>query len=90
MNEVSEMDQERINKIVAAIKERLDNSSSKYKGVCHLGGSRWVARIKVSGRTLYLGMFGFESDAAICHNYHAAHCFGEFAQLNKIDEYFHD
>ena len=51
---------------------------------------KWVAQIKVDGKPKHLGTFGFQSDAAICWNYHAAYLFGEFAKLNKIGEYFHD
>jgi hypothetical protein len=63
--------------------------TSKYKGV-YRAGSRWQAQITVDGQQVHLGAFGFESDAAICFNIHAAYYHGEFAKLNKIEEYFHD
>jgi hypothetical protein len=64
---------------------------SKYKGVSRLG-SAWRAMIMVNGKLSYLGLFGFESDAAIAYNYHAAYYHGEFAKLNTIppEEYTHD
>jgi hypothetical protein len=67
------------------------NLSSKYKGVTKMPNG-WLARINVEGKTIRLGTFGFESDAAICFNYHAAHLYGEFAKLNRIpaEEYMHD
>ncbi len=65
------------------------NSTSKYRGVRRVG-NKWQATIMVDGQKLYLRLFGFESDAAIAYNFHAAHYFGEFAKLTKITEYFHD
>jgi hypothetical protein len=66
------------------------NLSLKYTGAWEYAPKRWIAQIKIEGIRVRLGTFGFESDAAIAYNYHAAHYFGEFATLNKITEYFHD
>ena len=52
-------------------------------------GNKWPARLKLSGRMLYLGIFGFKSDAAICWNTHVA-CMGLDRPLNEIAEYHHD
>jgi hypothetical protein len=64
--------------------------SSKYKGVSK-NGRLWRAMINVN-HVRYCVYFGFESDAAICYNYHAAHLQGEFAWLNNLTgiEYMHD
>lgn len=63
-------------------------SSSSFLGVARCGRWGWVATL----RDKYLGLFANEADAAICYNYHAAHIYGEFSRLNKIDssQYFHD
>ena len=64
---------------------------SKYKGVKLVAPNTWYAQIRVDGQLIHLGTFGFEVDAAIAYNYHAAHYFGEFAKLNRITEaYPHD
>jgi hypothetical protein len=57
-----------------------------------LSHNRWGARITVDGKKVWLGTFGFESDAAIAYNYHAACLQGAFAKLNRIppEEYMHD
>ena len=65
--------------------------SSHYKGV-HKYGRKWMAYMTVEGKKIWLGRFGFESDAAICYNYHAAHYFGDFAGPNDLTriEYMYD
>jgi hypothetical protein len=52
-------------------------------------GNKWVAKLKLSGRMLYLGVFGFKSDAVICWNTHVAYM-GLDRPLNEITEYQHD
>jgi hypothetical protein len=73
-------------------KQDLAYATSKYKGVFRIGDNSWRAHITVDGRTINLGTFGFETDAAIAYNYHAAHYFGEYASLNDLSEieYMHD
>jgi len=64
---------------------------SQYKGVYVRPGGGWEARIRIAGRLKYLGGFRSEMDAAIAYNYYAAHLFGEYAKLNKIEgEWAHD
>ena len=72
-------------------RRRYGNLSSKYQGVTKRA-NRWVARIQVDEKEIRLGTFGFESDAAICYNVHAAYLHGDFAKLNNIpiEEYMHD
>jgi hypothetical protein len=66
------------------------NSTSKYKGIWLRSVNRWSALIKVDGKQIYLRTYGFESDAAIAYNIHAAYLHGQFARLNRIMEYYHD
>jgi hypothetical protein len=58
--------------------------TSAYKGVSwnpRPGGS-WMARIRLSGRTRYLGRFRTEIEAAAAYDVVAAAHHGEFASLN--------
>ena len=66
-------------------------ASSRHKGVSKIH-DRWQGSITVDGHQIYLGRFGFETDAAIAYNYHAAHLHGEFASLNDLSDivYMHD
>jgi AP2 domain len=67
--------------------------SSKYKGVFwDWNCGKWRARIRIDGRPLNLGTYGFQADAAIAYNVHAAYYHGDFARLNRIpiEEYMHD
>jgi len=57
--------------------------SSHYKGV-HKYRRKWAAYITAEGKKIWLGRFGFESDAAVSYNYHAAHYFGGFAFINNL------
>ena len=65
--------------------------SSRFKGI-NRHGNGWQARIRIDGKQVSLGTFGWEIDAAICYNVHAGYYFGEFARLNRIPdgEYPHD
>lgn len=62
------------------------NGSSKYLGVslCRKNGL-WCAQIRRNGRTIRLGYFKQEVQAAICYNEQAPLYHGEFARLNNID-----
>ena len=58
---------------------------SKYKGVCRLkGSSKWVAQIKFLGKSVTLGTFTNELQAAKAYNEKAKEVFGEFACLNAL------
>jgi hypothetical protein len=61
-------------------------SSSKYVGVQKTKTGRWAARIKLSGfnndKTLNIGTFDSEEEAAIHRDIKAKELFGEFARLN--------
>jgi len=61
------------------------NPQSRFKGVnCARNG--WKAGIRVNGRTIYLGQFKSEIDAALAYNAGALKYHGEFACLNQIQE----
>jgi len=80
------------NNIVWASKEetthtqkKQKNRSSKFKGVCwHKNAQKWVAYITKKRKTIYLGCFENEKDAALAYNENAITLFSKFARLNKI------
>lgn len=59
---------------------------SKYKGV-YLNGERnkWMARLKINRRTIFLGRFSSQEEAALAYNNAAKKYFGQFAKLNEVD-----
>lgn len=62
------------------------SKSSKYKGVCWEKYTRkWAARIRKDGRSITIGRFLVEKDAAFAYNTLAKEAFGEFAYLNILD-----
>lgn len=61
--------------------------SSVYKGVnLDRVNNRWMARIQVDGRQLYLGRHATELEAAAAYDAAALSYFGEFACLNLTTE----
>ena len=60
--------------------------SSRYKGVRRLQAGRtgkpWLANIRLSGRTIFLGSFDKEEHAAMAYDMWARMLFGEFANTN--------
>lgn len=60
------------------------NTSSMYKGVRKHACGKWHSRIQVNDKTISLGLFDSEIEAAEAYNNAAKEYFGEFAQLNKI------
>lgn len=65
-----------------ANRQKPTGTSSKYKGA-HWDKSRnkWHSKIKVNGRTINLGRFDDEQDAADAYAAAAMKYFGEFARL---------
>jgi len=61
------------------------NISSIYKGVCMVKGyKKWIAQIGFNKKTIYLGYFDDEKEAAKAYNKKAIELFGEFAVLNDL------
>jgi hypothetical protein len=62
-------------------------TSSKYRGVTYnKRDNKWTSRIKVNGKTLWLGYFDNEMDAGRVYDKAAIKYYGEFAHLNLPDE----
>ena len=60
-------------------------SSSKYKGVTwYKRGSKWQAKICPKGKTIHLGYFENEDEAAIAYNNAVPIYFNKVASLNKV------
>lgn len=57
---------------------------SKYKGVTKRPSGRYAAYISFNLKTICLGTFDLEKDAALAYNKKAGELFGKFANLNKI------
>lgn len=60
-------------------------TSSRYKGVSwNKNASKWIANIKINGRSKYLGYFTTEQAAAAAYDRAALIHFGEFALTNGM------
>ena len=62
------------------------NQTSKYKGVHFYNrDKKWIARIMINKKHLYLGGFDHETEAAQRYNEEAIKLFGGFVLINKIE-----
>ena len=62
-----------------------EKTTSIYKGVIWDKSRRkWKARIKLDGKSIYLGRYEFEEEAALAYNKKAKEIFKEYANLNKV------
>lgn len=64
-------------------------ATSQYRGVSthtRSKSSPWNAHIRFSGKTIYLGRFATEIDAAKAYDRAAMDIFGKFARTNGLDE----
>ena len=87
------LDYRKENLIVCTLKERQrllpknrKGSSSHFRGVSFQKSSeKWRAAIQVKGRSINLGDFKSEEDAAEAYNKAAKKYFGEIAYQNRLD-----
>lgn len=88
----SPLDFRRRNLLVCSMSERQSSlgkrssrSSSKYKGVSlNKKGGTWRASIRPHGRSIFIGDFQTEKEAARAYNEAAAKYFGPTAFLNEV------
>lgn len=59
-------------------------ADSPYKGVMRFR-NKWRARITLNGKTMHLGLFASAVDAALAYNETAKELFGNFANLNEVN-----
>lgn len=68
-----------------ANKEKMYKGSSIFKGVdFHKVTGKWRARISFRGKTLNLGSYSTDIEAAKVYNDKALEIYGEFAVINKL------
>jgi len=64
--------------------KRTSKTTSAYKGIhWNKDNNKWRAKIYVNKKTIHLGYFEIDTDAAKAYNEAALHYFGEFASLNN-------
>lgn len=62
---------------------RSRGGSSQYKGVgWHKAAGKWKAAICIEGKSVHLGLFADEKDAALAYDRAASYAWGEYARLN--------
>jgi hypothetical protein len=66
---------------------KVQAGTSIYKGVAwNKQRKKWRGQIVVAGKTVFLGYFKLEQEAAAAYDKAALHYFGEFARINGIAE----
>lgn len=86
-------DNRRANLRLATQRQNMQNrhygwGTSKYRGVIwSRNHDAWQVRIKVNGKSIYLGLFRSEIEAAEAYNAAKDKYFGEYAGPNEIDGY---
>jgi hypothetical protein len=63
-----------------------NTNTSGYKGVSKTRSGNWHSSISYYDKTIHLGTFDNKHDAARMYNFWAVDLYGEFAQLNTINE----
>lgn len=69
------------------MKPHCDSKTSKYKGVSFRKGTRrkpWTAHIRANGKSISIGHYFTEIEAAFAYNEAAIKYYGQFAQINLI------
>lgn len=64
-------------------RKKRNSSPYKYKGAYFYDG-KWVSSIGYKNKSIFIGRFNNDIDAAIAYNKKAIELFGEFAKLNDI------
>jgi len=60
------------------------NNTSGYKGVCWSKDSKkWMAKIMLNYKSIYLGLFTHKKDASVAYNEAAKKYYKKFASLNE-------
>lgn len=60
--------------------------TSRHKGVSLFErGCKWRAQISVNSKTIHLGLYNNEEEAALAYNKAALEYFGEFAKINVLE-----
>ena len=82
------LDNRRINLRFATAAQNSMNSShitkSGFKGIFRTVTGQWAARLRISGKSLYLGIFKSPREAADAYNKGALLHYGKFAKLNEV------
>ena len=65
-------------------KGKCKGKSSIYKGVIFSNKHKWRARIVFNNKSIHLGEFITQKEAALAYNKAAKRYYGEFANLNKL------
>jgi HNH endonuclease/AP2 domain len=86
----NKLDNRRCNLRLATIGQNAANADRPknlcgYKGVSR-NYDKWVARISINGKVKHLGRFDTPKQAALKYNEVAIELFGQFAQLNEIND----
>ncbi len=88
------LDYRKSNLIVCTLQERQrllpkkrSKTTSSYRGVSYSkADGRWRAGIEVDGRSINLGHFDTEEEAALAYNAAARHHFGDMAYQNRVGQ----
>lgn len=62
------------------------NKTSQYKGVSRTENGRWLAGIKVNGKSISLGTYDTEIEAAYAYDKKALEFFKEYAVINFVQQ----
>ena len=73
------------NPYAQGIKKSNENFTSQYVGVRKRKGNTWQARIQYKGKSIHIGSFKFETEAALAYNEKALELFGTNAKINIIE-----
>lgn len=87
LNEIEQTYKEMTEKELKELFNYKDRCSSKHKGVSwNKIHKKWQVSIQKDGKHYYLGYFHNEEEAAHAYNIAAKKLFGEFANLNEIEQ----